>query len=1210
VRSAVALWLTLALVLLAIVPAIAVLGREARRRIATRRALGEVERARRLVGTSPVADARDLARSLTQRFDALTIDRAVLELLRSDDSPSREWGARLFAELGLVARYAERLRRAPKWSERTHAAEVLGLAGAPAAVPALVEALRDRHEDEASVKVAAAAALARLRDPSAIALLVGELRTVDEQSSRSVAEALVAFGEMAVDALLELLADAAHPAGRLWAARILGRLGSARAVDDLIARLSDRDDRLRMAAAEALGAIGDPRALQPIVRATLRDPAPQVRAHAAGAVARIEGERAIDVLVAALADPDYATRIRALEAFETMRIEDTGPLESALRDPNGEVRRRAALALERVGYVERIVSRLTAEDRAVRKRAFAALIEIGQVGLAESVASYVHHASFEVRAIAARACGELGIARVAPILLRAIDDPAWPVRAAVCEALGRLAPGDAASALVRALLDPEETVREAAAEALGGTSGAQVADHIDALATAYDCGSVAVRRGVVILAGRIEGPTAAALLVRASVDPSDAVRLPAVTALGERHGEAPLEPLVARLTDASVDVRMAAVTALGSVGRPEAFEGLLRALPGAPGNVRDRIAEALARIGRTSLFERLPEIEANEALDVRLGIAWALGKLGDAGAIPTLARFLRSDQAPLRASAAGALAKIADARSRDALLAAVQDPDGRVRAAIVNGLGRIGGAAPEVLEALDLRARDPDAFVRNRAIIALARAGGAAAEARVRSHAAHADPPPRLLALALLGTEAAFTSVLSALVGPGMLESVLAFLEREEPALRSSFFRALQLDDPFESEGAKATPDILAQYEKTLRTSLDVDARRLAVAALQQLGVERVIPALADAATSDPNEAIRLRAAAALAPHVEDQTARRALVRAVADPNAEVAMAAIRALGGRRERDVVDALTQRLGAGGDEVQDVVEESLADLYAEDPMPFLDWMMGVEVPDLLIPAVRVLARMAHPSTFALLRELLRSRSPGVRAAAVRALGRLEGLDASLAIEEVAQDPSEDVRIALVFAVRWNPNALTRLAQLRRDPSGRVRVAFATALEGVDGANAKSAHRALESMTSDVSGAVRAAALASLAASSDPEGLRAFGRLWPQTALDTRLSFRAEPRGRAISERVALSLSSSADPSHRKSAVLALGALHAPGFASLVLPALRDPAPDVRITAIQALAAIDDSDVRARISEMLADPEAAVQEAARRILVHTVG
>jgi HEAT repeat protein len=1210
VRATAILWATFAIVALAVVPTVWVLLREALRRAGTRRALRQVEQARSLVGDAKGADATELAESLRERFDELTVDRAVLEMLRSDDARTRVWGSRLFGQLGLVERYIHRLRKAPKWSERAHAAEVLGLAGSPAAVPALVDALRDHDEDEASVKVVAAASLAKLRDPSAIELLVKEL-DVDERSSRNVAEALVEFGGLAVPALLGRLADPSHPPARLWAARILGRIGDARAVDDLIARLYDRDDRLRMAAAEALGAIGDPRALQPIVRATLRDPAPQVRAHAAGAVARIEGERAVDVLVAALADPDYATRIRALEAFETMQIEDTSPLEVALRDANGEVRRRAALALERVGYLERIVARLTSEDRAVRLRAFAALLEVGEAGLVESIASYVHHASFEVRAIAARACGELGEARVAPTLLRAIDDPAWPVRAAVCEALGRLGHKDALPALVRALCDSEETVREAAADALTSAAPEPLASHIEALSAAYDMGSVAVRRSIVVLVGRIAGASAEALLGRATVDPSDAVRLPAVESLGVRGAEGHIEPLVARLTDASVEVRMAAVTALGSTGQVEAFEGLLRALAGAPGPVRDRIAEALARNASGSLFERLPQLERNASIDVRLGIAWTLGKIGDPKGVPTLTRFLRATEAALRASAAGALAKIAHPAARDALLLTAQDPDGRVRAAVVNGLGRVGAGHDGVLAALELRARDPDPFVRNRAIIALARAGGAQVEIRVRAQAGQAARDAQLLALALVGTDAAVASVLDAMAEAGALEGILAFLNREDPAVRTAFFTALRLED--RSPGGAPVvdaPGIVAQYEKTLRSSLDVEARRLAVAALQRLALERATPVLADALTGDPNETVRLAAAEALSGRASDEIVRKALVGAIADPNSDVAIVAVRAVENRREREVVSALQQRLGVGAPEVQEVVETALARLHRDDPMPFLDWMMGFDVPDLLTPAVRVLARMGSPETLPLLRELLRSQSASVRATAVRAVANLPVADAVTALESMAQDPSEDVRKAVVDAITWNATTLTRLALLRRDPSVPVRVGVATALQRVTGASAKNAHKALESMLTDASAVVRAAALASLAGSADAEGLRAFGRLWPQAALDTRLALRSESRVGSLSQRMATRLVSSADPAERKTAVVALGALGGTEFAAHVAPALRDPAPEVRVAAIQALASVDDAKVRALITEMLTDPDAVVQEAARRSLLYNVG
>jgi HEAT repeat protein len=98
----------------------------------------------------------------------------------------------------------------------------------------------------------------------------------------------------------------------VWAARILVATRDPRAVEPLITRLRDRHDALRAASAEALGMIGDQRALQLLMQVALRDPAPLVRAQAASAVARIAGEEASDVLIAALGDSDYATRLRAL----------------------------------------------------------------------------------------------------------------------------------------------------------------------------------------------------------------------------------------------------------------------------------------------------------------------------------------------------------------------------------------------------------------------------------------------------------------------------------------------------------------------------------------------------------------------------------------------------------------------------------------------------------------------------------------------------------------------------------------------------------------------------------------------------------------------------------------------------------------------------------------------------------------------------------
>jgi HEAT repeat protein len=1209
VKSAVALWATLALLGLALLPATWILGREAFRRWKTTRALRQIAEGQKLVAGAAKGDVGPLAHALAKRFDAQTNERVVLSLLRSSDASQKEWGSRLFGELKLVDEYCRRLREAPRWSEREHAASILGLAGLSSAVPALVGALRDRNEDRTSVKSAAAAALAQLRDETAIPLLVETLAEADEQSSRTIAEALTAFGTMATPALLGLLADPSQGAARVWAARVLGRIGDPRAVDDLVARLHDRDDRLRMAAAEALGSIGDPRALQPIVRATLRDPAPQVRAHAAGAVARIEGERGVDVLVAALADPDYATRIRALEAFETMHVSDTSPLEAALRDPNAEVRRRAALALERVGYLDRVVAKLASGDRAERASAYSALMMLGEVGLVDSIASYVHGGSFEVRAAAARACGDLGVARFAPLLLRAIDDEAWPVRASVCEALGRLKHDDAPAALVRTLADPEEAVREAASEALVGYAPALLAPHLAAFVAAYETGSVVVRRSLVVIIGRLQGPAADFLLTCAASDPSDTVRLPAVAALGERPDLVKVEPLVARLNDASLEVRMAAITALGSVARTEAFEGLLRALPGAPPAVRDRIAASLAVGARDALFDRLDVLERSDSLDVRLGVVWTLGKIGDRRGVRALARFLTEPFAQLRASAAGALAKIPCSESLEALLVAAEDPDGRVRAAVVNALARVGQGDPRATLAIEARTGDPDTFVRNRALIALALVGGVAVEARVRRLGVGADAAARTVALALVGSEESLISVFEVLGQDGALESMLAYMENEDPRVRQRFFASLRLEDP--ASASSTTPHaFVAQYERTLRTSLDAEARMVAVQALARIQLDRAVPVLCDAAVGDPAETVRLAATRALASSVSSDAARRALITALADLNSEVALAAVRALEKQRDPKVIAALRSRLGAGSDDLQEAVEATLADMHRDDTLSFVDWMMGNQTPEILAAAVRVLGRLATPEMVPLFGELLRSRFVLVRAEAVKAVAQLSFAQVADVLMERAEDPSEEVRISVIEAVGSTPHALTRLAALRRDPSVRVRAAAARALERLSGTSGRAAHRALEAMLGDASPVVRAAALASLAGSREPEGLRSFAEAWGRTSQDTRMELKAEPRAAALSDRIASRLATGLAADERRFAVVALGAFNARGFALHVLPALRDPSALVRIAAIQALAAESDDDVRDAVNALLSDPDADVRDVARRTHLHLVG
>ena len=373
------------------------------------------------------------------------------------------------------------------------------------------------------------------------------------------------------------------------------------------------------------------------------------------------------------------------------------------------------------------------------------------------------------------------------------------------------------------------------------------------------------------------------------------------------------------------------------------------------------------------------------------------------------------------------------------------------------------------------------------------------------------------------------------------------------------------------------------------------------------------IEPLADALTGDPDETVRMEAAAALASRAGDARARKALSRAIADPSAEVAVRAAHALASRNEKEVTAALVARLGAGDASVQAVVEQMIADRYRDDPYPFLDQLMGHDVPALLVPGIRVLARMARVETLLLLQTLARSRVAVVRAAAVRALAALPLPEATRSVDGLLLDPDEEVRVAVLEALMVRGDALVRTSSLRRDPSLIVRLAAVRAIEtqaARTGALLAGTFDALAAMLEDTHPSVRAAVLVTLAGLPDDEGLRRFARVFGQSALDVRLALREEPRVAAVSQRLAGGLQTRGDVGLRAATVLALGALGAESWSTLVLPALRDPAPAVRIAALQALATVDDETVRARCGELLRDPDLTVREAARKTRLHTVG
>jgi len=157
---------------------------------------------------------------------------------------------------------------------------------------------------------------------------------------------------------------------RRRAAEALGEIGDKRAVEPLIEALKDSDKDVQKGAAKALGEIGDERAVEPLIEALRHIYYPDHIGwedrymgefddwigdmHLQGVVERALvkiGEPAVEPLIQALKDGYSHVREGAAKALgEIGDIRAVEPLIQALKDEDSDVRKIAAEALGKMGW--------------------------------------------------------------------------------------------------------------------------------------------------------------------------------------------------------------------------------------------------------------------------------------------------------------------------------------------------------------------------------------------------------------------------------------------------------------------------------------------------------------------------------------------------------------------------------------------------------------------------------------------------------------------------------------------------------------------------------------------------------------------------------------------------------------------------------------------------------------------------------------------
>lgn len=204
---------------------------------------------------------------------------------------------------------------------------------------------------------------------------------------------------------------------RCRAAEALGRLGDARAVEPLIAALRDydydEDSELPSVAAEALSELADSRAVEPLI-AALQSGDGSVRLQAARLLGMILDSRAIEPLIFALKDRYDDVRDAAALALGRLREpRAVEPLVAILGAGEHHMQQEAAKALLNIGTLEALFAVLQSDffslDERIINEAVEALVKLrDHHRAAEPLVAALQDESSTVRHAVAKALRELG----------------------------------------------------------------------------------------------------------------------------------------------------------------------------------------------------------------------------------------------------------------------------------------------------------------------------------------------------------------------------------------------------------------------------------------------------------------------------------------------------------------------------------------------------------------------------------------------------------------------------------------------------------------------------------------------------------------------------------------------------------------------------------------------------------------------------------
>ncbi len=621
-----------------------------------------------------------------------------------------------------------------------------------------------------------------------------------------------------------------------------------------------------------------------------------------------------------------------------------------------------------------------------------------------------------------------------PLLERASADPSSLVRRAAVDALAAMADPRAIDVLGGALADTDPAVQKAAAGALARREGGK--------ARAYLIGGFA-RRGAAARVAIIDA------LALAGVGPTEPIRAEAAT-LRARHEEALQSPMQAE--------QVAAAEELGRSGRPEAREQLLARLASPSVLLAAASARGLGESGDPAVRPRLEPMLAESYPQLREAATEALARLGDPAAAPALAAVAEEDSAAAvpAAVAVGRLPGVASIAC--ASLERVRSPAAAFQLALHARAGGSPCAAPWLVARLEKGGRDAEVALSAAAgleqpdLLPAARrlledpaqtASVQVAAVRLIGAVGTAEDGARLLARLTPLSSALVRATSDWVRTPPKPEPLAGFFESEAASeeARGRYDDLMRrLDERAAAGGGgsrllastatrrltiELVPDVSAEQEALAGVLVEAlgnrrfggasaligqllvggtpPLRRAAARALGAIADPAALPVLLGVARADEEGEIRTAAAEAIG-RLPGAEAAAAIAQLCQSTELAARVGALRGLAGRSDVALSEVELQGLAASG--LPDAAR-ALGGLGRNEAVPALVKALATQGLNGRLEVIEALGRLQDPAAAVGLRaELLHDRSE-IRAAAARAIGRLDPKPSQALLTALAND-----------------------------------------------------------------------------------------------------------------------------------------------------------------------------------------------------------